>query len=125
MSMALVRHWITTGAIVDFALLVLVFEASALWVLRRARGARVSYLDILTLLLPGAFLLLALRSATAGGSPLWIGAFLTLALFAHIADLTRRWRTQRPSGWAARPQPRQVIAFETARAPVLRRIRTH
>jgi len=77
--------FLTSPHIVDAALLVLALEAAAL-----PRLTRRPPLAILTALLPGAFLLLALRAALAGASWPWVAFWLAAALPAHLYDLWRR-----------------------------------
>jgi len=43
-------------------------------------------------LFAGFFLVVALRLVLSGAWPGWIAVSLTVALVAHIADLSRRWR---------------------------------
>lgn len=44
------------------------------------------------MLLPGVFLLLAVRSALAGTAWPWLPLALAAALIAHLVDLRERWR---------------------------------
>ena len=81
-----------SGRLVDFILVVVVLEASAL-LLYWARVRRgIAPLDLLPNLCAGAFLLLALRATLAGGG--WMIACLCLAAagLAHLTDVYRRWR---------------------------------
>ncbi len=83
---------VTSGAVADLILACLVLEALALLAWRRWRGTGPSVPDILALLLPGAFLVLALRVALTGGPWPLILLALSAALIAHLADLARRFR---------------------------------
>ena len=83
---------VTSGAVADLILACLVLEAIALLAWRRWRGTGPSVADILALLLPGAFLVLALRVALTGGPWPLIPLALSAALVAHLADLVRRFR---------------------------------
>jgi hypothetical protein len=49
------------------------------------------YRDIGLMLLPGIFLLVALRAALAGAAWPWVPSALTAALVAHLLDLRQRW----------------------------------
>lgn len=70
----------------DLALGLLALEgALLLWWRGRARAG-----VLLLGLLPGGFLLLALRMALAGAAWPWTPVFLALALPAHLLDLRRR-----------------------------------
>lgn len=83
---------VTSGAVADLILACLVLEAIALLAWRRWRGTGPTIADILALLLPGAFLVLALRVALTGGPWPLIPLALSAALVAHLADLARRFR---------------------------------
>jgi hypothetical protein len=50
------------------------------------------YRGIGLMLLPGIFLLVALRAALAGAAWPWVPSALTAALVAHLLDLRQRWR---------------------------------
>ena len=80
------------GRLVDFILVVVVFEAAALTIYWARARRGVAPLDLLPNLCAGAFLLLALRATLAGGG--WMMASLCLAAagLAHLADVYRRWR---------------------------------
>lgn len=84
--------FVTSGLVADLILLCLVLEAVALLAWRRMRGTGPSIADIMALLLPGAFLVLALRVALTGGPWPLIPLALSAALVAHLADLARRFR---------------------------------
>ena len=76
----------------DIALGALVAEAVVLLVQHARTGRGLPALDLLSVMLPGAFLLLALRSALAGSGSAALSGFLVAALLAHLADMRRRWR---------------------------------
>ncbi|HSN71978.1 MAG TPA: hypothetical protein VLT59_10725 [Steroidobacteraceae bacterium] len=82
---------IGSGRIVDLILAFVVLEAVALALLRRWRPTAPPFADLLASLVPGAFLLLALRSALLGSGWVAIAAFLTGALLTHLYDLFRRF----------------------------------
>lgn len=73
------------GHAVDVALAVLLIEALALILWRRRPLA-----GVLTTVIPGACLLLALRASLTGAGVGWIGLWLALSLPAHLADLWKR-----------------------------------
>lgn len=79
------------GRIVDIVIAFMAVEAIALLIAHRW-GVRFGALDIALLLVPGLFLLLALRTALSGGGWQVIAVWLVAALIAHLADLTRRLR---------------------------------
>lgn len=94
------QHLYTSGRIIDFLLGFVALEfivlSIAYW--RTSRG--IAPKDLLTNLLAGAFLLLALRSTLDGHSWSWRAAFLGASFPAHLLDLRRRWnnhgRSRRP-----------------------------
>ena len=94
---------IAGGRAIDWILGLVALEAAALIGLRAFTGRGPAPLAFLGNLLSGAFLLLALRNALAGGSLLTIWLCLIGALIAHVADLFARWEIP-----AARRQPASV-----------------
>ncbi len=74
-----------SGRAIDLVLLVMLAEA--VWL--RWRG-RASLPDIIRALLPGAFLLLAVRAALTGAPWPLVALPLLLSLPAHLADIRRR-----------------------------------
>lgn len=81
-----------SGVIVDFIVLLLVVEAFAVLLWRRATGAGPAPLAFVCNLMAGGFLLLALRNALAGAAGVWIALCLIAAFLAHLLDLRMRWR---------------------------------
>ncbi|HSO81002.1 hypothetical protein [Thiocapsa sp.] len=81
-----------SGRLIDLILGLVAVEAIALTVLHRLTGKGVAPRDLVGLLLAGAFLLVAVRFALTGAEWIWVGAWLALALVAHLADLALRWR---------------------------------
>ncbi len=75
-----------SGHAVDFVLLVIAAEFAFLS-LRRADGA---WLDRVLALMPGVFMLLALRASLIGAPWPWIAAALAASFPFHLADLVRR-----------------------------------
>lgn len=80
------------GHIVDLIVVLVVLEALVLAVYRWQRARGIELADLVNMLLPGVFLLLALRGALVDAHWIWIAAFLLLSLFFHMSDLRRRWR---------------------------------
>ena len=74
-----------SGFVVDFVLVVMVLEALILigW-------AGKPPVDVLVMLLPGGFLLLALRASLMGSGLAWICLWIALSLPVHLVDLWRR-----------------------------------
>jgi hypothetical protein len=89
--MLALTQWLTKTHAVDLALVFMATEAGVLlayrW--RLERGPAVG--DVLSVLIPGACLLLALRAALSAAGPATIMALLLMALLAHLYDLQRRW----------------------------------
>lgn len=82
----------STGRIVDLIVAIVIVEALLLSIYRWRTARGVEIVDLLNMLLPGLFLLLALRGALVGAHWIWIAGFLVLSLVTHLADLRRRWR---------------------------------
>jgi hypothetical protein len=82
-----------SGRIVDLILAMVVLEALVLLTYRLLTGRGVPAVNLMTNLLAGAFLLMALRSALIGSHWAWTSAWLAGALFTHVADLAQRWRS--------------------------------
>ena len=80
------------GGIVDALLVLLAVEAVALGWWWRRTGRGVAPRAFLPFLAAGAGLLLAMRTALAGGWWGWVGLWLALAGIAHAVDLRGRWR---------------------------------
>lgn len=76
-----------SGRAVDIVLVVIAIEGLWLVGVQRRRVG-----DVALVLLPGVFMLLALRAALAGLAWPWIAAALLASFPVHLADLGRRWR---------------------------------
>ena len=74
-----------SGHAVDLVLGFLVLEVLVL-------AGRNGVVSALLAVLPGAFLLLALRAALTGAPWPWVALWVSLSLPAHLADLARRRR---------------------------------
>lgn len=81
-----------SGLAVDLVLVFVLIEALLIFwhYLRSGRGLAPG--PLLSLLVPGACLLLALRAALTGADWSWLALWLIAALLAHLADLKQRWR---------------------------------
>lgn len=82
-----------SGQIVDLIVAAMVVEACGLLCYRAVTGRGIVAVALLTNILAGAFLLMALHSALLGYDWFWTAAWLGAALVAHIADLAQRWQT--------------------------------
>ena len=78
---------LTSPHLIDAILLLTVLEGIVLW-----RWRKVSMRVAWGMLLPGMFLLLALRAALADAAWPWVPAALTGALLAHSCELWARFR---------------------------------
>ena len=74
-------------------LVLIAIEAAALLIWRRLTGNGPAV--VLSNLLAGAALLLAMRLALSGEAPPLVGLALLAGLAAHLADLRARWRWDR------------------------------
>ena len=82
----------SSGHAVDLVLTVIAAEFAWLSLRRRGRfGARdASALDRVLTLLPGVFILLALRAALTGAGWPWIAGLLAASFPIHALDVVRR-----------------------------------
>lgn len=83
---------VRSGHVADLLIACLLLEAAALLAWRRLSGRGPRPADVLAVLLPGAFLALALRFALTGAAWVLIPLALLGALAAHVFDLARRFR---------------------------------
>jgi hypothetical protein len=79
---------------IDLVLVFVLLEAGVLWLAWRRTGRGLAPPAMLACLLPGAFLMLAVRAALAGDGGRAIAAWLVAALAAHLVDLSFRWRSR-------------------------------
>lgn len=83
---------------VDWVLGFVALEALLLLVLRARSGRGLAPREIVAVLLPGVFLMLALRAALAGPSAMAIAGWMLAALLSHLVDLALRWRAAGRAG---------------------------
>ena len=81
-----------SGRIVDLILALVALEAVLLIAFRRRRIRGPTRTDLLAMLVPGIFLMLALRGALIDAHWTWIAGCLFLSLISHVTDLWRRCR---------------------------------
>ena len=86
------RELFASGRVVELILGFMLVEAVVLVIYHRRSGRGVRPLDLAFNLAAGALLLLALRTALVDPDPLAPAPYLAVALFAHLADLARRWQ---------------------------------
>ena len=80
------------AGIIDIILVITAVEAVAISIYFRLTRRGLAPADLLPTLCAGGFLVVALRLVLSAAWPGWIALSLAVALVAHIADLTRRWR---------------------------------
>ena len=78
--------------LIDAILCLVGLEFIALQIFRARTGRGPRALDLLFNLVAGGCLLLAVRTALSGAAQVWLLFWLSAALLAHLADLSRRWR---------------------------------
>jgi hypothetical protein len=87
-----VAELFASGRLIDLVLIGVVLQGGVLAAYARVTGRGVAPVSLLATLAAGFFLLVALRTALAGGWWGWTGLALLAALIAHLADLRLRWR---------------------------------
>lgn len=95
-----------SGHFADVVIGFMALEAMAFAVAARMRARTWSLGVMLAGLLPGLFLVLALRAALVHASSLWIAAALSAALLSHLIDVRFRLRL-------ATTHARQTSPFQT------------
>jgi hypothetical protein len=85
------EEFFRSGLVADVILVVMVAEALLLLVYRKLTGRGPAPGDLLTMLLAGACLVLALRAVLTGAHWPVVAVCLIAALLAHLLDLYRRW----------------------------------
>lgn len=95
-AMAFMERLIASGRVVDLVLAVLALELVLAFLARGQLHAltrgRLSAVQLLVGALPGAAILLALRSALTGGPWQAIAGWLAVSFVLHLADLAARTR---------------------------------
>ncbi len=84
--------WTADGTAIDWILGLVVVEGVLMVAYRRVTHQGLRTGPILSLLLPGACLLLALRCALTNAPAVWIATWLLAAFVTHLADVALRWR---------------------------------
>ncbi|GEO82650.1 hypothetical protein [Pararhodospirillum oryzae] len=85
----------TSGIVIDIILLLMIVEGWVLIRLTPRSGGALSPRAVVALLLPGAFLMLAVRAALIGAPWFLVALILALSFVAHMADIYIRL-TDRP-----------------------------
>ncbi len=82
---------LTSPHLIDAIIILTVLEAAGLALWHRRTGQGLSLRRIVPVLLPGVFVMVALRAALAGTPWPWVPAALLASLAAHLIDLHDRW----------------------------------
>jgi hypothetical protein len=95
--MDLISTFFLSSRIADLVLAVMLVEAVVLlaWSLRTASTLRTA--NIMSALLPGFFLVLALRAALVQAEWFWIALALVGALITHLVDMRMRFQSHAAS----------------------------
>ena len=92
--MEAIRAFFIDGSIADLVLAVMLIEAAVLLAFSRRGTSRLSAASIMSALLPGFFLALALRAAFVRAGWLWIALALIGALITHLVDMRMRFQSR-------------------------------
>ena len=92
--MDIIESMFHSGRIADVVIAVMALEALAFTVAARVRSRTWSLRAMLAGLLPGLFLVLALKAALVQAPPFWIAAALSVSLVAHLLDVRLRLSSQ-------------------------------
>ncbi len=90
--MDVISAFFLDGSIADLVLAVMAVEAAMLIALSRRSALTLSVASIMSALLPGFFLALALRAALVRAEWFWIALALVVALLTHIIDMRMRFQ---------------------------------
>jgi hypothetical protein len=112
-----VKELFLGGRVIDWIVALVALEALALLGWRHIFARGPAPLPLISNLLAGAFLLLALRNSLAGASAGWVALCLIAALVAHLADLRLRWDP-------AEPKPLQKLQAAKIKATIFLRVPT-
>jgi hypothetical protein len=83
--------FLASPGFIDVVLALVVLEGAGLFLLRRLTGQGPGLGPVWPSLAAGALLVLGLRIAIAGGSPIWLVCALIGSLLAHAVDVRARW----------------------------------
>lgn len=87
---------ITSGRIIDLILLVIGIELTALALLARLRPPGLRFSRLVSLVIPGVCIFLALKAALVSASWSVIALLLVLSGIAHAFDVWIRWTETKP-----------------------------
>ena len=82
--------WIETGRLIDAIFVLLIVECAVLVIIGRRIGLARPVVAVTSVLLPGVFLMLAIRFALTDAAPLAVAGALLAALVAHVWDVALR-----------------------------------
>ena len=92
--MQAISTFFVDGKIADLVLAVMLVEALVLVAISRRAQSTLSATSIVLALLPGFFLVLALRAALVHAQWFWIALALTGALITHLIDMRMRFQSR-------------------------------
>ncbi len=86
-----VEVFFSSGLAIDLVLIFVALEVLVLAFIPRLRGS-MTLLDVTSLVVPGVFLMLAIRSALTSAPYTMTAVFMTAAFASHLWDVARRRR---------------------------------
>lgn len=86
------NHLFTSGLVADLILALMLVEGCFLVLYHRRTGRGLTTAEVLSGLLAGGGLVLAVRGALVGAEWHWLAAALLLSLVAHAVDFYQRFR---------------------------------
>ncbi|WP_231497547.1 MULTISPECIES: hypothetical protein [unclassified Methylibium] len=87
-----VLEGLSSATVIDLVIGLTLFEGLALALYHRRTGKGVPVGDFAVNLVSGLCLMLGLREALTGASPLWIVMYLAASGLAHAVDVLLRWQ---------------------------------
>jgi hypothetical protein len=90
-----VREFVTSGHLVDLAMVLTLLELIGLIIYRRRTGRGIDGSKLVITLASGLFLMLGLRAALSGADWPWIALALLASWATHLLDLKSRWPRRR------------------------------
>lgn len=87
----LIEPLFRSGRVADIVLAVMVIETLVLVAIRVLKGRGFAVRYVISNMMAGLFLVLALKAALVDAAWPWIAASLSAAFAAHVADLSLRW----------------------------------
>ena len=89
------REFVTSGHLVDLAMMLTLLELIGLIIYRQRTGRGIAGSTLVVALSSGLFLMLGLRAALTGADWPWIALALSASWATHLLDLKNRWPRRR------------------------------